>query len=189
MDLFFVTGNEKKFTEASTIFKNNKFNLKQLNIDLEEYQAYSKEIAIMKCKEVENKNKTVYPFIIEDVSLCFNCLGGMPGPYIKWFLKTMNLEDISKIVKSFDDKNAYSICTIALKLNREQEPIIFEGITKGKIVYPRGETNFGWDPIFECETNDGNINLTYAEMDKEYKNKVSHRCKAFTQLKEFLLKN
>ena len=30
-----------------------------------------------------------------------------------------------------------------------QEPIIFQGITQGKIVMPRGPATFGWDAIFE----------------------------------------
>jgi len=29
------------------------------------------------------------PCIVEDTSLCFEALGGMPGPYIKWFQQTL----------------------------------------------------------------------------------------------------
>jgi inosine triphosphate pyrophosphatase len=29
------------------------------------------------------------PVIVEDTSLCFNAFKGMPGPYIKWFLKAL----------------------------------------------------------------------------------------------------
>lgn len=32
------------------------------------------------------------PCIVEDTSLCFTALGGMPGPYIKWFQQTLQSE-------------------------------------------------------------------------------------------------
>jgi inosine triphosphate pyrophosphatase len=54
------------------------------------------------------------------------------------------------------------------------EPELFVGITEGKIVPARGPFNFGWDPIFEPEGYD----KTYAELDRDTKNKISHRYKA-----------
>lgn len=33
-----------------------------------------------------------FPVIIEDVSLCFDALNGLPGPYIKWFLEKVGHE-------------------------------------------------------------------------------------------------
>ena len=44
---------------------------------------------------------------------------------------------------------------------------------------PRGPTNFGWDPIFEPAGRD----LTYAQMDKDDKNEISHRGRALGMLK------
>ncbi|CAG5056584.1 unnamed protein product [Parnassius apollo] len=46
-----------------------------------------------------------------------------------------------------------------------------EGKTTGKIVSPRGTRDFGWDCIFQPD----GYNLTYAELPKEEKNKISHR--------------
>ena len=54
------------------------------NIDLPEYQGTPREIVMSKCKLAADVIKG--PVIVEDTSLCFNALGGMPGPYIKWFL-------------------------------------------------------------------------------------------------------
>jgi inosine triphosphate pyrophosphatase len=36
------------------------------------------------------------PCLVEDTSLCFNALGGLPGPYIKWFLSKIGPEGNKK---------------------------------------------------------------------------------------------
>lgn len=44
--------------------------------------------------------------MIEDVSLCFTALNGLPGPYIKWFVEDLGLDGLSKILTAYDDKTA-----------------------------------------------------------------------------------
>ena len=57
------------------------------DVDLPEYQGEPDDICIQKCKEA---SKVIQgPVLIEDTCLCFNALGGLPGPYIKWFLKKL----------------------------------------------------------------------------------------------------
>ena len=56
-------------------------------MDLPEYQGTPQEVATSKCLEAARQVKG--PVLVEDTSLCFNALGGMPGPYIKWFLKSI----------------------------------------------------------------------------------------------------
>jgi inosine triphosphate pyrophosphatase len=51
------------------------------------------------------------------------------------------------------------------------EPVLFVGRTAGKIVPARGNNDFGWDPVFEVE----GFGLTFAEMEKDIKNSISHR--------------
>lgn len=55
------------------------------------------------------------------------------------------------------------------------------GRTDGRIVEPRGETTFGWDPCFEPE----GFSQTYAEMGPVLKNTISHRSKALKALKNY----
>ena len=55
------------------------------DIDLPEYQGTPEEVVRAKCTLAAQHIKG--PVVVEDTSLCFNALGGMPGPYIKWFLK------------------------------------------------------------------------------------------------------
>jgi inosine triphosphate pyrophosphatase len=46
----------------------------------------------------------------------------------------------------------------------------------------RGPADFGWDPVFEPDGFD----QTYAELDKDVKNGISHRYRALDQLRAFL---
>jgi XTP/dITP diphosphohydrolase len=56
---------------------------------------------------------------------------------------------------------------------------LFEGTVHGDIVAPRGEGGFGFDPIFE---HDGR---TFAEMDVDEKNAVSHRGRSLARFAEW----
>ena len=67
-------------------------------------------------------------------------------------------------------------------IDTQGKMVFFEGKVEGKIVQPRGESDFGWDPIF---VPDG-FNKTYAEMRIEEKNKISHRKIALEKLKKYL---
>ena len=56
---------------------------------------------------------------------------------------------------------------------------LFEGYVPGRIVSPRGDGGFGYDPIFE---HDG---TTFAEMNTERKNALSHRGRALAKFAEW----
>lgn len=82
--IYFITGNPQKLKEFSKIIgdlENIEIDIK--NIDLPEYQGESEEIARRKCLAAIDIVKA--PVLVEDTSLCFNALNGLPGPYIKWF--------------------------------------------------------------------------------------------------------
>ena len=62
----------------------------------------------------------------------------------------------------------------------EQLPVrLFEGVAPGKIVAPRGDGGFGFDPIFEFDGQ------TYAEMSTEEKNAISHRGRALAKFADW----
>ena len=92
--------------------------------------------------------KTRKPVIVEDTSLCFNAYKGLPGPYIKWFLKAIGVEGLAKMVEPFEDKTGSAVCILAYLGPELSEPKLFIGKTPGKIVEPRGSRDFGWDPNF-----------------------------------------
>ena len=77
--------------------------------------------------------------------------------------------------------NAEVKTIIGYAKNREKM-YFFEGVVKGTIVQPRGEYDFGWDPIFQPE----GYAKTFAEIGPEEKSKISMRRIAVKQLQEFL---
>jgi non-canonical purine NTP pyrophosphatase (RdgB/HAM1 family) len=178
MKIVFLTGNKNKFEEAQQMIPN----LEQSNVDLTEIQSIDpKEVITHKLNEGRKVIKD--NFIVEDTSLYLECLNGLPGPLIKWFLKTIGNEGLAKIADSFGNNKAEAKVVIGLA-KEDGSNEFFEGVVKGKIVKPRGETNFGWDPIFQSDEYD----KTYAEMTRDEKNKISPRKIAFQKLADFILK-
>jgi inosine triphosphate pyrophosphatase len=117
--------------------------------------------------------------LVEDTCLQFDALGGMPGPYIKWFLDSMGTAGLVKLLAGFEDKKATALCTMGYCEGPGHPVVIIKGECRGTIVSPRGAGNFGWDPIFQPDEGQGK---TFAEMPGEEKNKISHRSKAVKQL-------
>ena len=109
-----------------------------------EMQGEPEEIALAKAMEAYKVLKK--PCIVEDTSLCFNAYGGLPGPYVKWFLGKVGTKGLHQMLHGFEDKSAYAQCIVGYV--EEGKPLLFIGRTEGSIVSPRGST-FGWDPIFQ----------------------------------------
>ena len=85
----FVTGNAKKLEEVRAIL-GTEFprEIVPKKIDLPELQGEIDEICILKCKEA---GKYVDgPVLVEDTSLCFNSLNGLPGEFIRITLWTIH---------------------------------------------------------------------------------------------------
>ena len=164
--LTFVTGNAKKLEEVRAILASGEklpFEIVSKKIDLPELQGEPEEISVQKCelaaKEVGG------PVMVEDTSLCFNALGGLPGPYIKWFLEKTGHEGLNNLLAAYDDKSAYAQCVFSLSLGPGHAPIVFDGRTAGRIVPARGPPTLG-GTVFEPDEGGGK---TYAEMEKAAK--------------------
>ncbi|KAJ2162484.1 acetyl-coenzyme A synthetase 2 [Coemansia sp. RSA 552] len=177
--LTFVTGNKNKLAEMQDLLR-GVVDLQSRGLDLEEIQGTTQEVALAKCRQAAEAVKG--PVITEDVGLGFNAMNGLPGAYIKWFLKELKPAGLYRMLQGFDDKSGFAICTVAYCAGPGQDPVLFEGIHRGRIVEPRGPPVFGWNPIFEPEGH----RETYAEMSDETKNSCSHRFLAVQKLKAFL---
>ena len=89
------------------------------------------------------------------------------------------------MLDGFDDRTAYAQTIVAYTTGPDEEIHVFDGRTDGKIVAARGPTDFGWDPVFEPDEGQGK---TYAEMSKDFKNRISHRGRSFEKFRAFLAK-
>jgi ribokinase/non-canonical purine NTP pyrophosphatase (RdgB/HAM1 family) len=183
--LTFVTGNPKKLQEIQRLVQNPSFpyTLVHRDIDLPELQGEPHEIAREKCRIASEVIGGAV--MTEDTSLCFTALGGLPGPYIKWFLQKCGHDGLNDMLKGFVDHSAVAQTILAISLGPGQDIHILDGRTDGTIVQPRGSNDFGWDPIFQVNGTD----KTYAEMSLEEKNTVSHRAKAMAKLQAFWLEH
>ena len=180
--LTFVTGNAKKLEELVAILGSTcPFPLSSAKLDLPELQGEPADVSREKCRIAARLLGG--PVLVEDTSLGFNAMGGLPGVYIKWFLEKLGHEGLNRMLADFPDKSAYAQCIFAFSEGPHDEPRVFVGRTPGRIVPARGPPDFGWDPVFQP---DGHAN-TYAEMDKAVKNTISHRYHSVAALRAYLV--
>lgn len=180
MKIEYVTSNSGKFEEAQLILEG--WTLEQVTLDLPELQGDRQEIIKAKAREALRILKR--PLIVEDVCLYCNALNGLPGPYIKDFLKKLTPEGFVELVHKYSDHTAQVICTAAF-IKRGGEPICFEGILEGTLVSARGNTKHGqysWNGIFLPK----GATKTFAEHSMRELSQISMRRLALTQLKGYL---
>lgn len=176
MTLCFITSNKNKFKEAKQILGD----ITHEDIDLPEIQDLDAR-NVIKAKLLEALKHKKAEFIVEDTSVYLNCLGGLPGPLAKHFLKILNLKGLVDLTKKYNDNKAQVKSIVGYAKNKE-EIYFFEGVVDGSIVSAKGDDGFGWDPIFMPDGYD----KTFAQLGQETKNKISMRRIALGKLKEFL---
>jgi len=184
--LYFVTGNIYKFNEGLEIFSKERlrYQLKQKDIKTIEIQAKSlRDVASFKLNSV--KNKINASFFIEDAGFFVDVpLGGFPGVYSSYVLKTIGNEGILKLIDDFTESRAHFSAIISLYFKPLDKVVFFDGNITGKISETiRGEGGFGFDPIF---IPDLIPDKTFAEISIHQKNKISHRGQAMKKLISFL---
>jgi XTP/dITP diphosphohydrolase len=126
--------------------------------------------------------------IADDSGLEVEALGGAPGTYSARYAgeRATDQENVEKLLNELCARNgnrsARFCCVIALVRNGKLLRTV-EGAVEGEIVdLPRGANGFGYDPVFQPN----GFEQTFAEMAPELKNKISHRAKAITALREAL---
>jgi len=171
----FVTGNPNKVREAADILK---VHIEQVVVK-EIFEIQTQDLDVL----IRHKSQQAYqalksPVIVEDSGLQFNAWKGLPGALVKWFENTVGCEGMLKMLQSFEDRSAKAICCLAIHDGKSIQ--VVRGEVNGYIATEiRGGNGFGWDVIF---IPDG-YKQTYAEMDSEEKNAISHRKLALEKLK------
>lgn len=120
-------------------------------------------------------------YIVEDTSLYFDYLNGLPGPLIKWFLEKLGDKKLFELAKKLGNRKAFARTMIGY-INKEGETKFFEGKIKGEIVSPKGSEGFGWDKIFIPY----GYKKTFAQMSVEEKNKISMRKIALRKFAKYI---
>ena len=171
--ILFVTGNENKLREWQRQMPADVI-LESIDIDLPEIQSDDPE------EIVADKAKRAYevagmPVVVEDVSAELEHLNGLPGPFIKFFMKRLGNDALHQLAIRESEAATIS-CAVAYYDGINL--VTLRGDAKGTVVAPRGDNGFGFDVTFVPDGHD----KTYAEMTSEEKDKVSHRQKAIKML-------
>ena len=159
--------------------------LRVVAVDLPEIQEVNTH-GIAKEKALLGAQLAGGPCLVEDTSLKFHALGGMPGPYIKWFQERLKSEGLYKILTAYEDKSATAVCTLAFCSAPHADPVLFTGKVEGTIVEPQPGRGFGWDSIF---VPNGASNKPFSLLTTEEKNQLSHRGSAVRQWSKWLKVN
>ncbi len=127
--------------------------------------------------------------LADDSGLSVTALDGAPGIFsARWagpgkdFAVAMRKVEERLEAVGADDFSAWFTCALAVAWP-DGPAVVVQGEVHGSLVFPgRGDRGFGYDPIFVPKGHD----LTFGEMDREAKDAMSHRARAFAQLKAAL---
>ncbi len=193
MEIILATGNVHKIREFRAIFRAlPHFELISLYdnatyIPPEETGKTFKENAILKAMHAAEHFKKLV--LADDSGLVVPALNGVPGVYSQRYAgpKATDVENRKKLLeemRSLEDEQraAYFECCLVLA-DQSGVKKISEGIVEGKILSEeKGAHGFGYDPIFLKE----GYQKTFAQIDENVKNRISHRYKAFERLLPYL---
>ncbi len=178
-ELFFVSSNTHKFTEAERILSNLGLELNLFKTTLEEIQSNSlSEIA--KRKALDAYSKVQKPVIIEDDGLFIDSLDGFPGPYSSYAYDTIGNKGIIRLLENSESRNAKFVAIIAY-CNGVDDVQLFESSIPGKISLSIEKGGWGYDPIF---IPDGE-SKTYANVSD--KDKFSHRSASLKKFSDWFM--
>jgi XTP/dITP diphosphohydrolase len=188
MELVFATNNKHKLEELSHLagerFK--LLSLREINCfdDIAETADTLEGNAAIKARYIWEKfGRNCFA---DDTGLEVEALNGRPGVYsARYAGEDQNAAaNLIKLLVEMDGKeNRKARFRTVICLIIDGKEFFFEGVIDGRITIDRrGAEGFGYDPVFQPE----GYSQTFAEMDLQTKNKISHRAKATEQLIAFL---
>jgi XTP/dITP diphosphohydrolase len=126
--------------------------------------------------------------VADDTGLEVEALGGEPGVFSARYAgeSATYADNVAKLLRELAARHdgggarRASFKTVALVAFPDGSEVWTEGVLSGTISdEPRGSNGFGYDPVFVPEGGDGR---TFAEMQPQEKDAVSHRGRAFRAL-------
>ena len=192
MKLVLASNNAKKLKELDTILAPLGWELVpqgELDVpEVEEPHCTFVENALAKARHASQL--TGLPALADDSGLCVDAFGGAPGVYSARYAgeprsDARNNEKLLAELGNSHQRAAYYVAVIVFVRHADDpQPIIAEGEWHGEILpAARGESGFGYDPLFYVRE----LDKSAAELDAAEKNRRSHRGQALARLVERLL--
>lgn len=189
MKICFATNSKKKLEEVRVALKDDEITVLSLEEigcreELPETGDTLTANAIEKARFVYQKFRI--NCFADDTGLEVAALDGAPGVYTGRFAgeprsDERNIDLLLEKLAVEDNREARFRTVIALIL--EDREYLFEGIAAGKITMERsGDGGFGYDPVFLPH----GFSKTFAQLDLDEKNAISHRGEAVRKLVKFL---
>ncbi len=180
-NLYLASKNKGKIEEYKKLLAgvNCKLLLQPESLEVEEDGLTFRDNAIKKASEVSRKTKNFS--IADDSGICIKALGGKPGIYSSRYAEN-DQKRIERVLRELDgvqNRSAFFIANICVCSPNGEVIIESEAKCYGNIILnPRGKSGFGYDPIFE----ESSTRLTFAEMNNDIKDSLSHRGKALKKI-------
>jgi len=186
-----ASNNSNKIREIKDILNNLPVEILSLNevginIEIEENGNTFLENAFIKAEKIFDISSGTM-VLADDSGLAVDSLGGAPGIYSARFSgehgdSKKNNEKLLNMLRGKDlcDRKASFICAMVLIAENGEVIEVEEKIDGVIIGEERGTNGFGYDPVFYLE----DYKQTFAEMESELKNKISHRARALTKLQQ-----
>ncbi|NNF21187.1 MAG: RdgB/HAM1 family non-canonical purine NTP pyrophosphatase [Saprospiraceae bacterium] len=189
--LIFATSNIHKLEEVRSILGWSDDSLQSLkdiswNEEIEETGDTLEENALIKSRTIYSETgRNVFS---DDSGLEVIALGMAPGVHTARYAGPHknaddNMDKLLDVLKGEKNRRARFRAVVALIW--EGKEYLFEGIVNGLIAYEKlGTGGFGYDPIFIPEGYD----QTFAQLDDDIKNGMSHRYRSIDKMRGFLEK-
>jgi XTP/dITP diphosphohydrolase len=188
--LLIATTNDGKINEIKTYLRDLPVTIVSLSHfesiqEVPETGSTFAENAILKAKGYAKQTGLLT--LADDSGLEVDALNGDPGVYSARFGKTDHDRNM-KLLKKLDGvelqkRTARFRCVMALHDPKTNTTQTVDGIVEGTITLElTGTAGFGYDPVFYYPP----FKATFAEIDRETKNSVSHRGLALQHIKQIL---
>jgi len=186
MKIIMATNNQNKLREAREIFSSLGIEILSqkdagISVNPEETGETFAENALIKARAVYDLIHL--PVIADDSGLCVDALNGAPGVYsARYAPENLLCETLLENMKDIpSEQRSAKFVTVVAFINENGQEITLEGSCQGVIGFEkRGSHGFGYDPVFMYGDK------SFAELEPEQKNAISHRGMAFRNLYAYL---